>query len=95
MVGQLGKLFEEIDESDTDQETKKAYEHIYTSVSGKYLNHLQCVRRLHATKSDPPTRPESSLPISSTYLPGTEPMASPPEPSTHTTLPIDEDAKYV
>jgi hypothetical protein len=49
MVRQLGKLFEEINKSDTDQETKEAYEHIYTSVSGKYLNYLQYARRLHTT----------------------------------------------
>jgi hypothetical protein len=35
MVGQLEKLFERIDKSDRDKETKEAYEHIFTSVSGK------------------------------------------------------------
>jgi hypothetical protein len=40
MVEQLGQLFERINESNTDQETKEAYEHIYTSVSEKYLSHI-------------------------------------------------------
>jgi hypothetical protein len=41
MVEQLEKLFERIDKSDTVQETKEAHEHIYTSVSEKYLSNLQ------------------------------------------------------
>jgi hypothetical protein len=41
MVGQLGKLFERIDESNTDQKTKEIYEHICTSVSERYLSQIQ------------------------------------------------------
>jgi K+/H+ antiporter YhaU regulatory subunit KhtT len=57
---QLGKRFESINKSDTDQTTKEAYEHIYTSVSGKYLSHMKRARRLHATTCDPSTIPDSS-----------------------------------
>jgi hypothetical protein len=94
MVRQLGKLLQEINESDTDQETKEAYEHIYTSISGMYLNHLQYVERLHPTKSKPPTEPASSLPTSPTYLPENTPIVNPPRPSTPTVLSIDEDTEY-
>jgi hypothetical protein len=94
MVGQHGKLFERINESNTDQKTKEAYEHIYTSVSEKYLRHIQQVRRLHVTESSPPTGPESSPPTSSAYLPETGLMASPPGPSTPAALPIDEDTEH-
>jgi hypothetical protein len=91
MVGQLGKLFEEINKFDTDQETKDAYEHIYSSVRGRYLNHLQYTKRLHATKSNHFTGPERTPPTSPTYLPGTELMASPSRPSTPAALSTDED----
>jgi hypothetical protein len=50
MVKQLGKLFKAINKSNRDQETMEAYEHIYTSVSEKYFNHLQRIRRLNTTK---------------------------------------------
>jgi hypothetical protein len=79
---------------DTNQETKEAYEDIYTSVSRKYLNHLKCVRWLHTNKSNPPIGPESSPPTSPTYLPGTEPIASPLGPSTSAALRIDKDAQH-
>jgi hypothetical protein len=94
IVGQLGKLYERINESDTDQKTKEAYEHIYTSVSEKYLSCIQQARKLHAIEGDPLTGPESSLPTSLTYFPGTEPMASPVGPSTPTALPINEEAEH-
>jgi hypothetical protein len=94
MVGQLGKLFKRINECDTDQETKEDYEDIYTSVNENYLSHIQCTRRLHATDSDPPTGPGSSLPTSPSYLPGMEPIASPVGTSTPAAHPIDEDAKH-
>jgi hypothetical protein len=45
--GTTWKAFERIDESNTDQETKKAYKHIYTSVSEKYYSHIQLARWLH------------------------------------------------
>jgi hypothetical protein len=94
MVGELEKLFERINESDTVQETKEAYEHIYTSVSKNYLSHMQRARGVNATESDPPTGPESSLPTSSTYLPETELMASPPGSSTPGALAIDQDIEH-
>jgi G:T-mismatch repair DNA endonuclease (very short patch repair protein) len=40
MVEQLGKLFEKIDKTNTDQETKDLYKQIYTSVSERYLSHI-------------------------------------------------------
>jgi hypothetical protein len=94
MVRQLGKLFEKINEFNRDQETKKAYKHIYTSVSKKFLNHIQHTRHLHATESNTSTGLESSLPISLTYLSRTEYIASPPGPSTLTALPIDDNAEH-
>jgi hypothetical protein len=93
IVGQLGKLFEKFDESNTDQKTKEAYKHIYTSVSEKYLSHMQCTRRLHDTESNPPTGPESSPPTSLTYFPVIESMASQPKTSTPAALPINKDAE--
>jgi hypothetical protein len=60
MVGQLQMLLERINEFDIDQETKEAYKHIYTSVSEKYVSHIQRGKRLHATEGDPLTVPESS-----------------------------------
>jgi hypothetical protein len=41
MVEQLGKLLERIDDSNTDYETKEAYNHIYTLVSESYLSYIQ------------------------------------------------------
>jgi hypothetical protein len=93
MVKQLGKLFKKIDEFDTDQETKEGFKYIFTSVSEKYLSHIKCIRRVHATTGNPLTGTESSLPTSPTYLPGTEPMVSPAGPSIPTALPIEEEAK--
>jgi hypothetical protein len=93
-VGERGRLFEKIDESDKDQKTKEVYEHIYT-VSEKCLSHIQHVRRLHATESDPPIRPESSPSTSPTYISGTDLMANPPVPNAPTALSIDENAEHV
>jgi hypothetical protein len=94
MVGQLEKLVERIHESDTDRETKDAYQYILTSVSVRYLSHIQRARRVHSIKSDPPTVSESSSPTSPIYLPETELMASPLGPSTPAALPIDEDTEH-
>jgi hypothetical protein len=41
IVEQLKKLFKRINESNNDQETKEAYEYVYTSVSKKYFSHIQ------------------------------------------------------
>jgi hypothetical protein len=67
MLGPLGKLFKSIDESETDQETKEAYQHIYTSVSEKYHSHIQHIRRLHATEGNPPHRAKKK-PTSKPYI---------------------------
>jgi hypothetical protein len=40
MVGQLAKLIEKVDKSNTDQGANGAYEHKYTLVSKTYLNYI-------------------------------------------------------
>jgi hypothetical protein len=57
-------------ESTSPIQTRKPDEHIYSSVSRKYLNHLHYTKRLYATLSDPATGLESSLHISPIYLQG-------------------------
>jgi hypothetical protein len=94
MMGQLGKLFKEINQSNTDQETQEAYEQIYISVFENYLSHIQCIRRLHTPEGYTPTGPESCSPTILSYLLGTEPMANLAWPSTPATIPIDKDAEY-